>query len=272
MEGAVGTTGGRKRTPHRASCSVLCGLLLVMAATASFSPQDKGSPPVSFISPAAKQKLERSIQALGGSAFLGWKSLRTTGQVFLIQDHSTAGFAPYKNIEVPPDKRRFTYGSDAPVTRINNGKRGWEIDHYGIIQQTPEQIQAWKVGNRYSLENVLRVLIHEPGIFIEDKGLALKDNQPLEEVEMIDARHVHVNIYLDQDNFLPREITYRVRDPRTHQWQEYSDVYSNYQTFQGIETPMHITRYLNGERISELFRNKVRYNVAVPPTSFQAPR
>ena len=243
-----------------------------IAAGASATAQKKRTAIPSFISPAAKGEIDRSIQALGGSAFVHWKSLYTTGKVFMIQDHSTAGFAPYKSIEVPPDQRRFTYGRGAHVTLINNGDVGWEIDRYGVIQQTPQQIRAWKIANRYSLGNVLRVTFHEPGIFAEDKGLTLKDNEPVYEVEIIDRHQVRIDLYLDEESSLPREITYRVRNPRTQHWEEYSDVYSNYQVFQGIETPMHITRYLAGSRIGELFRDKVHYNAPVASNSFSAPR
>ncbi len=250
----------------------LFGLLLVMAAAASARARKAAPTFPSFISPAAKQKLDLCIHALGGRAFTQWKSLQTTGRVFLIQDNSTAGFAPYKSLEVPPDKRRFTYGSGAPVTLINDGKHGWEIDRYGVIQQTPQQIQAWKSANRYSFENILRLRIREPGILIEDKGLTLVDNQPVVEIEIIDSRHVQIKVYLDEDSSLPREIRYRLQNPRTQQWQEYSDAYSDYQRVQGIETPMHITRYQDGERVAELFRNKARYDVSIPPGFFNPPR
>lgn len=245
--------------------------LTCRAVTKRATAQETGPAVPSFVNPAARRAIDRSIQALGGKAFTDWTSRYTTGKVFLIQDHSTAGFSPYKSLEVPPDKRRFTYGSSAPVTLINNGKAGWEIDHYGVISQTPKQLDAWEIAHRYSLDNLLRRVVHEPGIFAEDKGLTLKDNLPLREIEIIDARQVRIDLYLDQDRWLPDEITCRVQNPRTKQWEDYSDVYSDYQKFQGVETPMHITRYENGSRISELFREKVRYNPTVPPKSFSEP-
>jgi hypothetical protein len=252
--------------------TTLCTVLWIM--TGSISALAQKAPPAfpSFISPAAKQRLDRCILALGGQAFTQWKSLWTTGKVFLIEDNSTAGFAPFKSTEVPPDRRRFTYGSGSPVTLINDRDQGWEIDRDGVIQQTPQQVREWRLANRYSLENVLRVGIHAPGILVEDKGLTLLDNQPVDEIEIIDSRQVHIKIYLDEDTSLPRQIRYRVRDPRSQTWQVYSDVYSDYQTFQGIQTPMHITRYQNGERVAELFRDKVRYDVPIAPRFFSPPQ
>ena len=37
-----------------------------------------------------------------------------------------------------------------------------------MTTQLPEQVRRWTVSNRYSLENLLRLRIHEPGILIQD--------------------------------------------------------------------------------------------------------
>jgi hypothetical protein len=42
--------------------------------------------------------------------------------------------------------------------------------------------------------------------------------------------------------------------------------------FQEIQTPMHITRFLNDERFSEIFRTAVEYNASYPPNYFELVR
>jgi hypothetical protein len=67
---------------------------------------------------------------------------------------------------------------------------------------------------------------------------------------------------------LPIRVTYRVQNPESREWEEFAEVYGDYRKVQDIQTPMHITRFLNGERYSELFRSSVQYNQELPPNYF----
>jgi hypothetical protein len=53
-------------------------------------------------------------------------------------------------------------------------------------------------------------------------------------------------------------------------WDDYSDAYSDYKLIDGIQFPMHITRYLNGDRIGETFRNYAKVNEEYSPNYFTA--
>ncbi len=230
--------------------------------------QEPGLPPAR-ISPKAQEMLDRAIQSLGGPAFLGFKRLTTRGRVFAIEDGITAGFAPYESAVEYPDKRRFSYGKKKPVVLINNGDRSWELDKYGVTHQLPEQLRRWKISARYGLENLLRLRIHELGILIQEAGVDFVDNSAVNVVDIFDAQQVEVKLYLHKTTFLPVRIAYRGQDPQTREWQEYADVYGDYQRIQGVQTPMHITRFLDGERVSEAFRNSAQYDEAFPANTFE---
>ncbi len=251
--------------------SALCLLFAAFCLQPSAAGQNP-SGPASQIDPKAQELLDRAVQALGGEAFLRAKSLTTRGRIFAIAEGETAGFAPFESTVEYPEKRRFAYGKDKPVIVVNNGERGWQLDRYGMIRQPPEQIRRWRVANRYSLENLLRRLIHEPGLLIQDGGVDFVDNLPAHAVEITDARQVRVKSYLHKTTFLPVRITYRVRNPETHEWDEFADVYGDYRKFQEIQTPMHVTRFLNGERFSEVFRSAAEYNASYPSSFFEPVR
>jgi hypothetical protein len=223
----------------------------------------------SRIDPKAQELLDHAIQALGGPAFLNFKRLTTRGRVFAIEDGITAGFAPFESSVEYPDKRRFSYGKKKPVILINNGDKAWELDKYGVTHQLPEQIQRWKLSTRYSLENLLRLRIHEPGILIQESGVDFVDNSAVRIVTILDAQQVEVKVYLHKQNFLPVRIAYQVQNPETREWQEYADVYGDYKEIHGIKTPMHITRYVDGDRVSETFRNTAQYDETFPAGTFE---
>jgi hypothetical protein len=223
----------------------------------------------SRIDPKAQQVIDRVIRALGGPAFLNMKRLTTRGRIYSIRDEATSGFAPFESAVEYPDKRRFSYGKKPPVILINNGDQEWELDQYGETSQTPEQVRRWRISNRYSLENLLRLRIREPGMLIQPGGVDFVDNVATQALAMVDAQATQLKLDLNRQTFLPVSITYRVQDPKTGEWDEFSDVYSDYKDIQGIMTPMHIARFLNDERVSEIFRTSAHYDDEYPPNYFQ---
>ncbi len=254
----------------RGAWQVLAALTLVACAGfAAQKPQSSNPPIPTTITPKAQDLLNQTIQALGGQAFLHWKTLSTKGRVFMIQQGQTAGFAPYQSTIEPPDKRRFRYGSGHPVTLINNGDQGWQIDQYGMVHQKLSDIRQWKLANRYSLDNILRYLVHESGLLAQDAGVDFVNNQPVRVLEILDSRQAKIKIYLDQDTGLPIQVSYHVVDPGTQQPTDYTDVDSDYQRVQGIQTPMHLTRYKDGDRIEEVFRSKADYDASHPADFFK---
>jgi hypothetical protein len=229
--------------------------------------------PPSRVDSRAQALLDQAIQALGGQAFLSFKTMTTSGRAFSISDEETTGFVTFESQVEYPDKRRFAYGSGKkkPIVLINNGDEGWEIYRMGLIHQPPEQARRWKITNACSLENLLRLRIREPGVLIQDAGSDFIENLAVRVLDILFANQVEVKLCLNKVNFLPVRVTYRVQNPQTREWEEYADIYGDYRSFQGIQTPMHITRFSNDERVSETFRNTAKYDEAFPPTLFQPP-
>lgn len=252
-------------------------LLLVMGAWAGLgwglgqSPQAQQDtstlPP--RIDARAQELLDRTIRALGGPAFLRVKTLVTRGRAFAISNESTVGLFPFQSYVQYPDKRRFSYGKAPQVILINTSDSAWEMDRYGLISQPPEQAERWKIGNRYSLVNLLRLRIHEPGVLIQAGGVDFVDNIPTIGLELTETGGAHVTLDLDRRSSLPLRIRYKVLNPKTGEWDEAMDVYGDYRNFQGIMTPMHVTRYLNGDRVSEIFCNSAHYDDDIPASYFQ---
>jgi hypothetical protein len=226
----------------------------------------------SHIDPKAQQTLDRVIQVLGGPPFLHMKRLTTRGRIFSIREGSNTGFTTFESAVEYPNKRRFSYGKNPPVILINNGDLDWELDRLGQTSQPQEQSWRWRISNRYSLENLLRLRIHEPGTLIQPGGVDFVDNVATQALDMVDQQGTQLKLDLNRQTFLPVSITYRVRDPKTGDWSEFADVYSDYKNIEGIMTPMHIARFLDAERVSEIFRSSAHYDDEYPPTYFQPVR
>jgi hypothetical protein len=243
----------------------ICAISIALPAQQPATPQLQ-----SHIDPQARQMLDRTIQALGGQAFLNAKSLTSRGRVFFFQDGATAGLEPYQSWMQYPDKRRFSYGKTKPVILINNGDKGWELDRYGLIAQPDQQLQGWILSTRYSIDNLLRLRINEPGVLIQVGKMDFVDNVPTQGLEITAPGGISVRLDLHRQTFLPTRISYRIRNVKEDAWDEYSSAYSDYKSFDGIQTPMHIYRSLNGERVGETFLNYAHYNEDYPASYFIA--
>ncbi len=264
----------KKSCAYRARLSTMILLLslpqgLAQQGGSAPAASEQNTQAVRRVDPKAQELIDRAIQALGGPAFLRFKRLTTRGRIYAISEGITEGLAPFESFVEYPDKRRFSYGKKKPVTLVNNGDRAWELDKYGQTLQLPEQIQRWKLFSRYSLENLLRLRLREPGVLVQAGGSDFVDNVATRIIDVIDAQGVQVRIYLNQRSSLPVRVAYRVQDPPTRDWEEFAEVYGDYKAIQEIQTPMHITRFLNGERVSETFRNSAQYDENYPPDYFQ---
>lgn len=263
----------RKLFP-RVTAPVSTGLVCLLLAISTFAAQgttqkSEATPPPSRIDPKCQELIDKAIAALGGQAFLNFKSLSSKGRIFSISEGETAGFAPFESAVLYPDKRRFSYGSKKPVTLVNNGDRAWQLDRYGMTRQNPEQVRRWRISSRYGLESLLRIRIHEPGVLIQDGGVDFVDNVAARVVEIIDVQQVHAKLYINKVNFLPVRISYRLQNPQTRDWEEFAEVYGDYKKIQYVQTPMHISRFMDGERFSEVFRNSAQYDETFPPDYFE---
>ncbi len=242
------------------------------AAAPSNPAPSNSTPPPSRIDPKAQQILDRVIQVLGGPAFLKVKRLTTRGRIFSIRNEATSGYAPFESYVEYPDKRRFSYGNKPPVVLINNGDQAWELDRMGQTSQLEEQLRRWKVSTYYSLENLLRLRIHEPGVLVQMGGVDFLDNVATQSLNMVDAQATEVKLDLNRQTLIPVSVTYRVHDPKTGEWNDFADVYSDYKNIDGVMTPMHIARFIDGDRVSEVFRSFAHYDDDYPATYFQPVR
>jgi hypothetical protein len=247
------------------------------AATAPASPQASPSAATStrpvHIEAKAQALVDRAIQALGATAFLNFQTLTTHGRLFSLSD-AGEGFVYFDSQTQFPDKRRLSYGlstKSKPIIIINNGDLGWEIDRMGMVHLDTADIRQWRFSNRYTLENLLRLRIREPGTLVQSQGVDFVNNLPVDVLDIVDASQTQIKLCLAHQTALPVEITYRKWNKEINDWDEYADDYADFRTFQGVATAMHITRSRNGRRFSEVYRNAAVYNETYSSKLFQDP-
>lgn len=280
-------------------------LLLSAVAWAQTSP----APPAPTSVPAASQTvnptdpntqkaralLDQAIQALGGQAYLTADTKAEEGRWYSLYHGQPRGEGiQYRQFFQFPDRDRLEllgrgtvfipiplFGSvdvitvgrqkkGADLVVIHNGDKGYEISNKGTAAQDKDDLKNYLRRREHSLQVVLRKWLNDPTMQYFSDGLAIVDGKPTDQVTLLNNKNDSVTVYLDQNSHLPVKTSYTWRDPEDKQRNTEEETYDNYRLVQGIRTPHSISRTLNGEMSHQRFINTVRYNLPLPPETFDA--
>jgi hypothetical protein len=221
----------------------------------------------------ARELLDGMIAALGGDAYLNVQDREEQGRFYgFYQGEPRGTGAPYWRFWKWPDKERSEMWRQRNWIILYAGDQGWETTFRGTRKHNKDEIADYVERRHYSLENVLRVWLHQPGTALFYEGKAVSDQRAVERVTVMNAAYEAVTLHIDAESFLPVRKTRAVRDPETGQRIEEAEVWDNYRVVQGVNTPHNYTRYRNGMMVFQRFMRNVRYNTGVPESLFAAPR
>jgi hypothetical protein len=219
----------------------------------------------------ARTLLDQMIQALGGQAFLGVQDMEQQGRNYRFYHGNPSGQgALFWRFWKWPDKERFELTKQRDVIHIYSGDQGWEITYKGTRAEDPEELKEYLRAREYSLNNVLRGWLKQPGTALFYEGVGLAQDKQVEKVTIINSKDQAVTLAIDQLTHLPVKKSYFVRDPVSREKDEEAEVYDNWRLEQGINTAHTIVGMRNGEMTRQRFIQSVSYNQGIPDSKFTA--
>jgi hypothetical protein len=252
-------------------------LLLAFSATAQNPPaQSPGQKPVLEIvneDPSVKKArmlLDQMIQALGGQAFLNVQDMEQQGRSYTFHHGTPSGGSVYWRFWKWPDKDRYELSKQRDVIYLYNGDQGWEITYKGTRAEDPDELKEYLRSREYSLNNVLRGWLKQPGTALFYEGVGLAQDKQVDKVTIINGKDQAVTLFIDQLTHLPVKKSYLVRDPESREKDEEAEVYDNWRSEQGINTAHTIVGMRNGEMTRQRFIQSVSYNQGIPDSKFTA--
>ncbi|HVP51634.1 MAG TPA: hypothetical protein VMT05_05975 [Terriglobales bacterium] len=219
----------------------------------------------------ARRLLDQMIQALGGQAFLNVQDMEQQGRAYGFYHGNPSGQGSvFWRFWRWPDKERIELTKQRDVIYIYNGDQGWEITYKGTRAEDPEELKEYLRVREYSLNNVLRGWLQQPGTALFYEGIGLTQDKQVEKVTIINSRDQAVTIAIDQITHLPVKKSYFMRDPASREKDEEAEVYDNWRLVQGIYTAHIIVAMHNGEVTRQRFLQSVTYNQGLPESKFTA--
>lgn len=256
-------------------------------ASAAKSTEDEGSK-------KARALLDKTIEALGGSAYAAYTTRSEQGRSYSLYHGQTRGagalyrrffrFADKDRTEValergvsvmdiipfpiPVPEGKANKKTDVAI--IHNGDKGYEVSYKGTEQEDAKDTRDYIRRRERSLDWVLRKWIHEPGVAFFYDGTAIAAANLADKVTITNERNQSVTLFLDTTTHLPVKKSYSWRDATDKGQNQEEEVFDNYKPVQGIMTPYTLSRYYNGDLVSERFLNKVKYNDELADALFEA--
>ena len=218
----------------------------------------------------ARAVLNAGIQALGGDAYLNWKTMNSEGRGYSFHhgEPNSLGTLFWRSRQFP-DKEHVELTKQRDVMQIFNGDKGYEVTFKGVRElEDKDTLTPYLRRRHYSLDFVLRQWLHEPGIALFYEGQTVAAQKEAEQVTIMNAKNEGVTIYFDINTHLPVKKSFTWRDPVDRQRNVEEDIYDNYRLIQGIMTPFDLTRVFNGEMAAQSFLTAASYNQPLDPSLF----
>ncbi len=211
----------------------------------------------------ARTLVDQMIQALGGQAYLNAQDYYAEGRSGSFHNESLQGTSLFYRFWKWPDKDRIELTKQRDIVQLYVGDEAYEITYKGIRPlnlQKEERVNQAIIRRHYSLENVLRNWLKEPGILLLDEGPSVSEGHMAEKLTIINSKNESVTILVDPSTHLPLEKRFSTRDPRYRERDEEVLIYGDWKEFQGINTPRMSVIKRNGETISQQIILNIAYN------------
>jgi hypothetical protein len=235
---------------------------------------DAPKPQPAKVDEKAQAVLARAVEALGGAAYLGVRTVVSQG--YYTQFREGVGGIPstFRDYMVFPDRERTEFkGVGGRSVQVNTGDTGWLFDarKKALTEVTPEQAADFRTVMRTSVDNVLRGWWRAEGATLSyvgrrEAGLARRN----EVVKLSYTDGFEVEFEFDAREGLPSKVVYR-RPNAEGETVEEEDRYAQFLSVGAVRFPYVIDHYRAGVQTSRVNYDKVEVNAAVPDSLFAKP-
>src|ERR1041385_4869115 len=263
--------------PQSLAANLVVLLSLSIPASAAFAQSEK--PQVSD-DEKAQQVIQRALKVVGGDRYLQVKTIISRGLFTNFIDGVSQIPTKFVDYVVYPDKERTEFnGGGARTVQTNIKGGGWIYDGGALTlkDQTPQQLDEFKISVRVGLENLLRGGWREQGAKLSyagrrEAGIIGRRN---EAGRLTFPDDFWVEYEFSADDGSPAKILYE----RKHKNRDTEEVESINEEdrlhkmimIDGITVPLIVDHYSNKIQTSRIASDTVEYNKPIADTLFTKP-
>ncbi len=230
-----------------------------------------------------RQLLDQMIAALGGPAWLSRNTANELGRTAAFfrgapngqtidfheaRQFQTATQPALERIGFLSDKSMILPGKKIDVVQIWTADGGSEITYKGKSVLPKDQVEDYMRRRAHSIEAVIFTWMKAPGVIVIAEGTSMVERHLADKLTVLSANNDAVTLELDVTTHLPLARTFQWRNQQFQDHDEDREEYDDYHEFSGLQTPLTLSRYRNGDLVNQRFLSKVEYNVPLPPDTF----
>jgi hypothetical protein len=254
------------RTAARFACSLLLFAVAIAPIARAQNP-DTLMPEASAAK--AKQIIVQMIEAFGGPAYLQARQSECAGRMSQFGHNADlTAYLPFKSYWEFPDKNRTDIGKKGNVIDLYAGYEGWTLDHDGVNAEPAAQVDNFRAQLPTNPHYIFRYRLKEEGMNFRWAGLDLIDLKPVDWVELRDQKQRVYRIAISRETHLMVRFVVLTPGEANDQPDEDITSYANYHAFDGVQTPLQVSRTHNGRKTFQAFYDTCRYNPNLPANFF----
>jgi len=243
------------------------------------------TPPAETRQQRARRVVDEAVAALGGQNFLQMQDRTETGRAYSFYREQLSGlsvahiYVRYLTRPEPPQpaffgqRERQAFGKDQSSAVLFNEKgEGFELTFRGARPLPDATLDRYKDSLLHNILYILRMRLGEPGLMFDSQGSDVRENQPVEIVDITDADNRTLTVYFNRTTKLPVYQVFKRRNPDDKQWDIEATRFSKYRDVGGgVMWPFAVERERNGEKIFEMYADSIAINKDLKDDLFTLP-
>jgi hypothetical protein len=227
--------------------------------------------------------IDDALAALGGNTFLSMADRTENGRAYSYYHDQISGlsvakiYTRYKPVEPAKSNEelgqieREMFGREQDSSVLFLDKLGWEITWRGNKEMEQERFDRYRETTLRNVLYIFRQRLREPGMIFESQGSDVRDNLPVDIVNITDSDNHVISVQFHQSTRLPVRQVYKRKNAVTKEQDEEVTLFTRYREVGGIQWPHQIRRERNGDKVYEIFSESVKINQGLDDSLFVLP-
>jgi hypothetical protein len=260
------------------------GIFLAISAVLTCGPVALGQGSAVPSEVRGKRVIDDAVKALGGEKFLTMEDRVESGRAYSFYRDQLTGLsiakiytryltvAAGRTADDLGQRERQAFGKSEESYLLFTEEGAWDVTFRGARELEQERFQRYRDATLRNIFYILRQRLHEPGMIFESRGIDVRENLPVEIVDITDAQDRVVKVFFHQSTKLPVRAEWSWRDAKTRERNDEVERFARYREAKGgVQWPHEISRERNGEKTYQIFSESVSVNQNLTDNVFSLP-